>query len=569
MPPVDANQPAPQRYGELFLYAVIFFVLVASVFVLNILLATESRQDSLRVYAATRQTRAWQRVLTNSQPALIALGELQATAEQRQRDSLQKTAGKYFSEIGASVKTFDATLDILSDGGTLTLDNTAQTSEGASMKIQPLQEPRAKLIIDTLRSIWSGGKKDLLLVASSFTASSVDTTAEGQALAGRALDYAVSQADVILDASQRFITTLGTLSEERTSRLQNLQILSLVLGIIVFIAMAVRVSISLRRQDKVIAERTGEVIRQRDTIAQEKELVEQLLLDLRSTQSQLIQSEKMASLGQMVAGVAHEVNTPLGFVKNNIEVIQRNQAIVKRAMTEYKALQTLLESGEPDALDTLEAQVLKVRDATEMLEQYNLLDKTVQILDETMMGIGRIQELIMNLKNFSRLDEAAMKNANLNEGIDSALTIAQNVTKHKLEIVCNYAKTVVAECYPAQLNQVFLNLITNAAQAVEPKGTLTITTAIENGEAILKFADTGKGIKPENLKKIFEPFFTTKPVGQGTGLGLSIAYKIVEKHRGTINVRSEVGKGTEFDIRIPVKQPKTKYEPVSSLILQA
>jgi signal transduction histidine kinase len=350
---------------------------------------------------------------------------------------------------------------------------------------------------------------------------------------------------------------LGEISQERTANLQRLQVISLALSIIVFVFMVVRVTLSLRKQDGIITERTMEVIKQRDTIAEEKSRIEQLLSDLKTTQSQLIQSEKMASLGQMVAGVAHEVNTPLGFVKSNLEIVDRNQQILAQTLSEYIKLGDTLQS---DDVDNLALQLDKAKSASERILQYDITGKTKKLISSALTGVDRIQELVLNLKNFSRLDESSVKEADINEGIESALMIAQNVIKHKATVETNYAPNLRAECYPAQLNQVFLNLLTNAAQAIEQdesdqsgvlKGKIQIATAHEKETVVIKISDNGKGIPPENLKKIFEPFFTTKPIGQGTGLGLSIVYKIIEKHQGEILVDSAVGKGSTFTIRIP------------------
>jgi len=335
------------------------------------------------------------------------------------------------------------------------------------------------------------------------------------------------------------------------------------LSLAVFFAMAIRLTISLRKRDRIILENTDEIIRQRNELAIEKERIEKLLRDLKDTQAQLIQSEKMASLGQMVAGIAHEVNTPLGFVTNNLSIVERNVGILERALKEYQKMEIMLREGE---LSELEAQLENVRGIVSRIEEMSLPDRTRKTLAESNLGLQRIQELVTNLRNFSRLDEATLKMVSLSENIDASLMIATNIVKHKAEVIKNYAPNLMVECYPAQLNQVFLNLITNAAQAIEKFGKITITTQLENDKAVIKVADTGVGIPEQNLRKIFEPFFTTKPVGQGTGLGLSIVYKIIEQHNGTIDVKSKVGEGTEFTITLPVKQIKqTLREPLQSI----
>ena len=278
---------------------------------------------------------------------------------------------------------------------------------------------------------------------------------------------------------------------------------------------------------------------------------------IREQQSQLIQSEKMASLGQMVAGIAHEVNTPLGFVRNNIEVMSKFQNRMIDTLNEYHFLRDQLINGNVDAL---EEQLNKVSEISKKIEGKQFKDKVDSVLNESLVGIDRIQELVLDLKNFSRLDEESFKLSNINDGIDSALKIANNMIKNKVEVHRDFAGNLDVECFPARMNQVFLNLISNGVQAIPENGDLWISTSremIESTEyAVISIRDNGKGIPKENLEKIFEPFFTTKPVGEGTGLGLSIVYKIIEQHNGFITVDSEVGKGTTFLIKIPVRQKK-------------
>jgi signal transduction histidine kinase len=275
---------------------------------------------------------------------------------------------------------------------------------------------------------------------------------------------------------------------------------------------------------------------------------------IQEQQTQLVQSEKMASLGQMVAGIAHEVNTPLGFVRNNIEVLEKTQRKVIDVMAQYRDLRDALMNND---LDHLETKLLTVWEtATKLkLDSGNFTDKVKALIDESINGIDRIQELVLDLKNFSRLDEASFKDTDINNGIDSTLKIAHNIVKYKADVVREFSEGLRVECFPARINQVFLNIITNAAQAIESnRGLITIKTYREGEMAVVKIKDNGKGIPQENLKKIFEPFFTTKDIGQGTGLGLSIVYKIIEQHKGSITVQSEMGVGTEFTIKLPVKQ---------------
>jgi two-component system, NtrC family, sensor kinase len=246
-------------------------------------------------------------------------------------------------------------------------------------------------------------------------------------------------------------------------------------------------------------------------------------------------------------------------------LLSRNQHEIESLINTQHRLASALIDGDASTLETHIAEALAAR---RELDENEVLEDTHKMLAHSKTGVDRIEELVVNLKNFSRLDESAFKFSDINDGIDSTILISQNAYKEKADIVKDYTPDFKAECYPSQLNQVFLNLIVNAAQAMTEKGTVKITTRYEsepNREAtnkseqryaVIKIADDGKGIAPEHLAKIFDPFFTTKPVGQGTGLGLSICYQIIERHEGTIGVRSVPGQGTEFTVRIPVRQVK-------------
>ncbi|MCS6988403.1 MAG: ATP-binding protein [Chloroherpetonaceae bacterium] len=521
-----------QRYGELIIYAIIFFALVASVFALNIYLARQSEKEANDVFCATRLQQAWRKAQKN-------LAEVQ-------NNLMTGSATKdNFLAFRAGIQTFDSIVTAFYFGGVVTLD-------GMDFALTKPEDPRSKRIINDLQEMWSPIKTEMLNLARS---NPDDPSSINQDLLFRMVEYAITRDDAILDASQAFIVKLGELSQERIARLQFFQVAALIGIVVVFLAMAIRVTISLRKKDALLRRRTEQIIEQRDAIAKEKEKVDALLKDLQATQAQLVQSEKMASLGQMVAGLAHEVNTPLGFVRGNIEISQRNHRIISNALREHDKLRRNLESGEVDELERI---LLEAKESMEKINDYQLIEKTDKVFEESLQGIDRLQELVANLKNFSRLDEAVFKVADLNEGLDSALMIANNVIKHKATVKKNYAPNCLVECYPAQLNQVFLNLLTNAAQAIEDgkRGEICLSTAINGEWATVKISDNGKGIPKEHLNKIFEPFFTTKPVGQGTGLGLSIAYKIIERHNGAIDVESEVGKGSTFTIKLPVKQKK-------------
>ena len=277
---------------------------------------------------------------------------------------------------------------------------------------------------------------------------------------------------------------------------------------------------------------------------------------LKSSQAQLVQSEKMASLGQMVAGVAHEINTPLGYVRNNVELMQEFSAQLRELLSVNNALvQALLD---PNGTDVDVARQLSAIEDLRLLVDPDLLFSDMQTLfGDTSFGLSQIGELVLGLKDFSRLDQAHTDNVSLNDCINNALLIARNAIKSKVEVIRQLGDIPKITCAPSQINQVLLNLVSNAAQAIEGSGKLVIKTWADADHVYASVQDTGKGIAPEHLKKIFDPFFTTKPVGEGTGLGLSISWQIIQQHGGRIRVASEVGRGTRFVIVLPLQTSVT------------
>jgi len=275
--------------------------------------------------------------------------------------------------------------------------------------------------------------------------------------------------------------------------------------------------------------------------------------ELKSSQAQLVQSEKMASLGQMVAGVAHEINTPLGYVRNNVEVVREfvgQAALLVQANREVVEL--LLEPGADEiAIATKLAEIDDMGGADAGL-MFADMDTA---FSDTLYGIEEISKLVLGLKNFSRLDQAHTDQVSLNDCVESSLLIAKSVFKARVRIIKQLGALPNISCTPSQINQVLLNLFTNGAQAIAGDGVVLVKTWADEKGVYVSVQDSGKGIPPENLKKIFDPFFTTKPVGEGTGLGLSIAYKIVEQHGGRIRVASEVGRGTRFLVMLPFRPP--------------
>lgn len=255
--------------------------------------------------------------------------------------------------------------------------------------------------------------------------------------------------------------------------------------------------------------------------------------ELRETQVQLIQSEKMAALGQLVAGVAHELNTPVGAILSNTQS-ERGA---------FGRLQKMLEKGSGDGPSMSESES-ELRTLFAQVAEMNRLTETAS---------RRIMGIVSNLKKFARLDESEWKEADLREGLDETLALVEHQTRGRITIVREYEDVPLAGCYPGQLNQVFMNLIVNAIQAIEDRGTIRVACLWRGNAVVVRISDDGSGIAPEALPRIFDPGFTTKGVGVGTGLGLSISYRIVESHGGRLEVESEPGRGTTFEVHIPLR----------------
>jgi signal transduction histidine kinase len=267
--------------------------------------------------------------------------------------------------------------------------------------------------------------------------------------------------------------------------------------------------------------------------------------ELQNTQAQMLQREKMASIGQLAAGVAHEINNPIGFVSSNLGTLGRYVGRLKEYIR---------------AADEIIASAAPVREREEMEDRKKSLkvdyicDDLDQLIRESQEGTDRVRKIVQDLKIFSRTDVAEMVPTDVNECLRSTITIVWSELKYKAVLEKEFGDVPPARGYPQQLNQVFLNLLVNAADAIEKEGKIAVRTWSENGSVFASVSDTGCGIRPEHLGRIFEPFFTTKDVGKGTGLGLSITYDIVKKHGGDITVRSEEGKGTTFTVRIPAME---------------
>jgi len=251
----------------------------------------------------------------------------------------------------------------------------------------------------------------------------------------------------------------------------------------------------------------------------------------------------MAFIGQLAAGVAHEINTPLGFVKSNVGSLHGYAATLMELVDAYRKATAGME-GVP-ALEALRGRLAEV--------EFDYLREDIPaLLAETQDGILRVQRIVADLKDFSHLGSEQWAYADLHRGLDSTINILRNEIKHRAEVVREYGELPEVWCQPSQLNQVFLNLLANAAHAITGGGGITVRTRCDGDWAVIEVSDTGCGIPPENRKRVFDAFFTTKPVGKGTGLGLSISYGIMRKHGGRIELDSRVGEGSTFRLVLPV-----------------
>jgi PAS domain S-box-containing protein len=270
---------------------------------------------------------------------------------------------------------------------------------------------------------------------------------------------------------------------------------------------------------------------------------------LKKHKDQIVQSEKLASIGQLAAGVAHEINNPVGFVTSNLGTIKEYVDVLRNLLELHGRLADL-DPADAAARADLCAQIAAIKEQEDL--DYVLADLE-SVLGESMEGVRRVAEIVQNLKSFARDDTKARRPHDINDGIEAMIKMVWNQLKYTCKVERNYGEVPVVQCHPGQINQVIMNILVNASQAMPPAGgTITVGTAVVDGELEISIADTGLGIPAENLKRIFDPFFTTKEVGKGTGLGLSISHGIIQDHGGRIAVTSEVGKGTTFRIFLPL-----------------
>lgn len=275
---------------------------------------------------------------------------------------------------------------------------------------------------------------------------------------------------------------------------------------------------------------------------------------LMKASSQLHQAEKMASVGQLAAGIAHEINNPIGFVSSNLRTLSEYRKDMNHLLKMYTEMKENCKAAGTIGLNDPLKEMLQSIEAFEHEIDLNyVLEDSESLIRESRDGVDRIKKIVQDLKNFAHPGEDTMQEADINACLDSTLNVIWNEIKYKAEVDKHYGDIPTVVCFPQQLNQVFLNIIINAAQAIETKGLITIRTETCPHGVQIKIRDNGSGIEEKNQSRIYDPFFTTKEVGKGTGLGMNVAYNIIKKHNGTIDLWSEVGVGTEFTITLPVK----------------
>ncbi len=310
-----------------------------------------------------------------------------------------------------------------------------------------------------------------------------------------------------------------------------------------------------RRKTEKIEALNKELKDTSEQIIAKNEKLEQTLKQLEDTQSQIMQSEKMASIGQLAAGVAHEINNPTGFVNSNLKTLSEYINDINDLTQEYRKLFAGLKvnSDTHGVQANVSGQVQRIKAMEEEVDIDFILNDIVELIEESREGTERIKNIVQDLKDFAHPGEDKPKFADINKNLDSTVNVVWNELRYKADVTKDYGDLPAVNCYPQMINQVFMNILVNAAQSIKERGEIKIKTRADNGYAEIKISDTGSGIPKENLSKIFDPFFTTKEVGKGTGLGMHVAYNIIEKHQGTIDVDSTVGAGTAFTIRIPVE----------------
>jgi signal transduction histidine kinase len=289
-----------------------------------------------------------------------------------------------------------------------------------------------------------------------------------------------------------------------------------------------------------------------EALRREKSEQQTLIQRLEEAHNQLLQSEKMASIGQLAAGVAHEINNPIGYVNSNLGSLQKYVEALLRLIAAYEKYEADLSQEHAESLQTLKNEI----DLAYLREDIN------ELMTESLGGLQRVKRIVQDLKDFSHVSDSEIQWANVESGLESTLNVVWNELKYKAEVIRDYAPALPrVACLPAQINQVVMNLLVNAAHAIVQRGTITVRTGFDDAQVWIEVSDTGQGMPPAVQKRIFDPFYTTKPAGKGTGLGLSISYDIVAKHGGRIEVSSAPGAGSTFRVCLPRQGLTPRADP--------
>jgi two-component system NtrC family sensor kinase len=305
-----------------------------------------------------------------------------------------------------------------------------------------------------------------------------------------------------------------------------------------------KITHALERTQRQMKQEIEERRRGQLELEKEKEAQRHLINELEDAHVKLLQSEKLASIGQLAAGVAHEINNPIGFVDSNLGTLK---VWVHSLLRFIAMLESTLDSPDPQA----RAKIDRARQEADI--DY-LREDISALIDESIEGTTRVRRIVQDLRDFSRAGREEWVIVDLHVGLEATLNVVRNEVKYKAEIVRDYGELPMVECMPSQINQVLMNLLVNAAQAIPEHGTITIRTRCGHEGVSIAITDTGMGMSSDVKAKVFDPFYTTKPVGQGTGLGLSVSYGIVEKHRGRIAVESRPGEGACFTVWLPLRK---------------
>lgn len=310
---------------------------------------------------------------------------------------------------------------------------------------------------------------------------------------------------------------------------------------------------STRQARMKMAELETMVNQRTEKIAAQNRQLEDKINELNQTRAQLIQSEKLAAIGQLAAGIAHEINNPMGYVHSNLDVLTGYADAIVQITQAYD--QVLASSAQPEQL---QASLEQLETLKTKLDFSYILEDLPQLVKEALSGTSRVKEIVADLKDYSHMKQSEMAEENINQLIEQAINISKNETKYHVNIVKDFVTLPLVPCWRNKLTQVIINLLVNASQSIKDNGQIIIRTQLQGDAVKIEIADDGCGIAPEHLDKIFDPFFTTKEIGTGTGLGLHISYSIIESHGGSLTVESTPNQGSTFTITLPLHSPLTK-----------